>query len=114
MEKKVKIYTESSFLSLLGLAARGRNLVSGEDQVLEAIRAGTAQLVVIAGDISEGNAKRFRDKTTYYGVPLRRMGSKESLGKAIGRDYRSCVAVTDIGLASKLLEMSDSIEDQRT
>lgn len=92
-------------LSLLGLAARGRNLVSGEDQVLAAIRDGTACAVVLAGDASPGTRKKFTDKTSYYHVPIRFLGDKVTLGKAIGREFRTSVAVTEAGLAAKLLEL---------
>ena len=97
-------------LSMLGLAARGRNLTSGEDQVLEAIRNGKGNLVIVAGDASENTQKKFRDKCTYYDVPYRLFSAKEELGHAIGRQSRTNVCVLDAGLAKKILGLIDKEE----
>ena len=39
---------QNKIYSLLGIAMRGRNLVSGEFQTLEAIKKGSASLVLVA------------------------------------------------------------------
>ena len=95
--KQNKIY------SLLGIAMRGRNLVSGEFQTLEAIKNGSAMLVIIAEDASDNTKKLFSDKCLYYQVPAYQYGSKEELGKAIGKDLRSSVGVCDAGLADAVI-----------
>ncbi|MBR6326217.1 MAG: ribosomal L7Ae/L30e/S12e/Gadd45 family protein [Lachnospiraceae bacterium] len=95
-------------LSLLGLAARGRNLTSGEAQVLDAIRSGEALLVVVAEDASDNTRKLFRDKCAYYEVPFREYATKNALGEAIGREYRSSVCVTEPGLAEKIQTYIDT------
>ena len=46
---------------MLGLAARGRNVVSGELQTLDAIKDGSAMLVIVAEDASENTRKLFTD-----------------------------------------------------
>jgi ribosomal protein L7Ae-like RNA K-turn-binding protein len=95
-------------LSLLGLAMRGRNLVSGEFQTENAVKKGSAMLVIVAEDASDNTKKLFHDKCSYYEVPVYEYGSRDSLGKAIGKDLRSSVGVCDAGLANaiiKLLEM---------
>ena len=90
-------------LSLLSLAKKAGRIGSGETAVLDAIRGGDACLVLIASDASEGTAKKFRDKTGYYEVPCMTYGTKESLGRAIGTDIRSVVAVKDRGLADSII-----------
>ena len=99
---------EKKVLSLLGLAMRGRNLVSGEQQVVEAIRDGSAYMVVLATDASANTSKLYHDKTTYYEVPLYEFGTKELLGGAIGKDYRSAVAVTESGLANSIIRLLEN------
>ena len=89
-------------LSYLGLAMRGRNLVSGEFQTEDAIKSGKAILVIVAEDASENTKKLFRDKCSYYEVPVYSYGTKQSLGRAIGKDQRSSLAVTDEGLAQAI------------
>jgi ribosomal protein L7Ae-like RNA K-turn-binding protein len=95
---------QNKVLSLLGIAMRGRNLVSGEFQTLEAVRNGSAMLVIIAEDASDNTRKLFTDKCSFYGVPVHRYGTKEILGRAIGKDYRSSLGVCEAGLAAKIIE----------
>lgn len=85
--------------SLLGIAMKGRNAASGEYQTLEAIKTGTAELVIVATDASDNTKKLFNDKCSFYEVPVYEYGTKEDLGRAIGKDLRSSVAVLDAGLA---------------
>ena len=59
---------QNRILSLLGIAMKGRNLVSGEFQTLDAIRNGSAMLVIVAEDASGNTRKLFTDKCSYYGV----------------------------------------------
>ncbi len=91
----------------MGLAVRGRNLTSGEDQVLDAIRSGKAMLVVVAEDASDNTKKLFTDKCTYYEVPVRFFGKREELGAAIGKETRASMAVTESGFAKKLVTLID-------
>lgn len=94
---------QNKVLSLLGIAMRGRNLVSGEFQTLEAVKNGTAVLVIVAEDASANTKKLFTDKCKYYEVPVREFGTKEELGRAIGRDIRSSLGVRDEGLAEAIV-----------
>ena len=95
---------QSKALSLLGIAARGRNLVSGEFQTLEAIRKGSAMLVIIAEDASDNTKKLFSDKCAYYRVPLEICETRERLGAAIGKDLRSSLGVCEAGLADAIIK----------
>lgn len=91
---------QNKIFSLLGIAMKGRNLVSGELQTLEAVKKGSARLVIVAQDASHNTVKLFTDKCSYYHVPVLRWGTKESLGHAIGKELRSSVCVCDAGLAN--------------
>lgn len=75
-------------LGMLGLARRAGKLQGGETQVLDAVRSGKAQLVIIAADASDNSKKLFNDKCSYYHVPVYEYGAKETIGHA-------SVAVTD-------------------
>ena len=82
-------------LSLLGLAAKAGKVVSGGFSVEKAVKSGKAFLVITAEDASENTKKEFRDMCTYYEVPFYSIGSKEELGRAIGKEYRASLALTD-------------------
>lgn len=89
----------NKILSYLGLAARGRRLVSGEFSTEQAVKKGKAHIVIIAEDASENTKKNFRDMCTYYKVNIYFYGSKEQLGHAIGKEFRASVAIIDANLA---------------
>ncbi len=95
---------QNKVLSLLGLATRGNNLVSGEFQTENAVKKGHAMLVIVAEDASANTKKFFTDKGSYYGVPIYQYGTKEILGGAIGKELRSSLAVCDAGLAQAVIK----------
>ena len=99
---------QSKVLSLLGLATRGRNLVSGEYQTETAVKDGSAMLVIVAEDASANTKKLFTDKCSFYEVPILEYGTKMQLGRAIGKDLRSSLAVCDVGLAQAIQKAYES------
>ena len=52
---------EKRILSMLGLAAKAGNLVSGEFSVEKAVKEHKAFLVIVAGDASDNTKKNFRN-----------------------------------------------------
>ena len=80
-------------LSLLGLAARSRNLVSGEFAVEKSVKSGHACMVLAANDASENTKKMYRNMCEYYHVPLYFFSDRSELGHAIGKEFRAAVAV---------------------
>lgn len=93
--------------SLLGLAARGRNVVSGEFMTEKSVKSGRAALVIVSEDASDNTRKMFTDMCEFYKTDCVIFGSKEELGHSMGKGQRSSLAVTDAGFAKsirKLLE----------
>lgn len=103
--KQNKVY------GLLGLAARGRNLVSGEFATEKAIKDGKAMLVIVAEDASDNTKKHFGDKCSYYDVPIGTYGTKEELGRAIGTAERSSIALLNEGLAKTITGYLEELQD---
>lgn len=98
---------KNKLLSMLGLAARARKVVSGEFPTQKAIQNFSACLVIVAADASENTKKKFQDKCAYYEILFYIYGTKEELGHAIGKEMRASLAVTDEGFAEavhKLIE----------
>lgn len=103
---------QNKVYSLLGLAMRGHNVVSGEVQMLESIKKGSVWLTIVAEDASDNSRKLYTDKCSFYEVPVVIYGTKEELGRAIGKESRSAVGVCDEGLAKavlKRIEEADTI-----
>ena len=100
--------------SLLGLAQRGGNLVSGGFMVENSIKDGNARLVLVAVDASANTRKAFSDMCRFRHIPMAVIGTREELGRAIGKEMRVSIAVTDSGLAGAIQkQIVDSINDGR-
>ncbi len=91
-------------LSMLGIAAKAGRVASGEYQTENMVKSGKSHLVIVAEDASDNTKKTFRNKCEFYETPMVIYGNKESLGHAIGREYRASLAVTDEGFAKALLK----------
>ncbi len=89
-------------LSLLGLATRSRNVVSGGFATEQAVKSDNACLVIIAEDASGNTRKKYSNMCEFYEVPYAYHGTKEVLGHSMGRAERSVLAVTDKGFADSI------------
>ena len=69
-------------LSLIGLSTKAGKIVSGEFSTEKAVKTGKA--------------------CTYYEVPCYDFGGKEELGRAMGKEFRASLAVTDENLAAAM------------
>ncbi len=96
MEPKKRIY------QMLGLAARARMLITGEELVIREVRSGNAKLVIVSQDASDNTLKKLNDKCTSYNVEMHVFGTREELGHAIGKESRVVLALVDTGFASKI------------
>lgn len=97
-------------LSLVGLAMRAGKIVSGEERVILAIRKQQLRLVILSTDSSANTMKKVIDKCTYYQMPYLLAPSRDELGRAIGKEQRVVVGVTDAGFATKIIEESKKDE----
>ena len=95
---------QDKILSLLGLAAKAGKTASGGFSAEEAVKSRKAHLLILADDAQHNTVKKFTDKCRSHNVPLRFYGSREELGRAVGKESRACVAVTDRGFAQSLLK----------
>ncbi len=86
-------------LSMLGIAAKSGNVVSGEFSTEKAVKTGHAYLVIVSTEASGNTKKSFCNMTDFYHVPCYCYGSKEALGRFIGKEFRASLAVTDEKLA---------------
>jgi len=91
--------------SFMGLAMKAGKLVSGEEGCEKTIRSEKAFLVITADDASENTIKKFQNACEYRKVPFFRFGSKEAIGRLLGKEIRSVIAITDSGFAQKLTEL---------
>ena len=86
-------------LSLIGLATKAGKTVSGEFSTEKSVKTGKGFLALVADDASENTKKKFRNMCTYYEV-----SDKESLGRAMGKEFRASLAVQDENFAKAIMK----------
>lgn len=90
----------------IGFAMKSGNVITGEDSCKKEIKKG-AYLVIVAKDASENTQKTFKDKTSFYNVPIRFLGTKDELGSIIGKMSRAVLVVKDRNFAAKIINCID-------
>ena len=93
-----------NILSLLGLALRGGRLVMGEEPVEAVARARDARVLLLASDAADNTRRRVEHfaeagACLWLRVPF----TKAELGRQFGRTSVAVAAVTDVGLASAVV-----------
>ena len=87
-------------LSMVGIAAKAGKVVSGEFATENAVKSRKAYLVMIATDSSDNTKKKNHDMCNFYHVNCYEYGTKDTLGRCIGKEYRSSLTITDANLAN--------------
>ena len=85
---------------MLGIAAKSGNVVSGEFSTEKAVKTGHAYMVIVSEEASANTNKMFTNMTDFYQVPMYVFGTKEELGRCIGKEFRASLAITDENLAN--------------
>ena len=85
---------------MLGIAAKSGNVVSGEFSTEKAVKTGHAYLVIVSEEASANTNKMFTNMTSFYEVPMYVFGTKDELGRCIGKQFRASLAITDENLAN--------------
>ena len=88
-----------SVLSMLSIAAKSGNVVSGEFSTEKSVKTGKGFLVLVAADASENTRKKFSNMCEFYEVPIYFIANKEELGKFCGKEFRASLAVQDENFA---------------
>ncbi|MFS0574186.1 YlxQ family RNA-binding protein [Sporosarcina sp. 179-K 3D1 HS] len=94
--------SSKQLFQMLGMAARARKIITGEELVVREVRSGNAHLVIISEDASKNTMKKINDKCNSYNVEKHVYGTREELGHAIGKESRVVLALTDAGFAGKV------------
>jgi len=87
---------------LLGLARRAGAVVPGTDAVRDAIRSGSARLVLFAEDASPAQLAKVRRTLRGHPVPTGSVGDRVGLGAAVGLAPLSALALTNASFAEQV------------
>lgn len=98
----------SKALALISLATKAGKTKSGEFSTEQSVKEGKAYLVIVAADASDNTKKKFRNMCSFYEVPIYFYGEKDTLGHAMGKEFRASLAVIDEGLAKGIMKHLDA------
>jgi len=87
---------------LLGLARRAGAVAPGTEAVREAIRTGSARLVLLAEDASPGQLDKVRRTLRKNPVRAESVGDRAALGAAVGLAPISALALTSESFAEQV------------
>jgi len=99
---------------MLGLGQRAGRLISGDFAVKCAINRGKVKLLIIALDAAKRTQRELTGLAAYKNIPVITYGSKEELGRLIGKSPRSAVAFTDEKMVSGILRKMERRDADRT
>ena len=94
----------SKALSMISLATKAGKTASGEFSTEKEVKSGFAELVIVAEDASDNTKKKFKNMCEFYEVPIYIYGDKNTLGHAMGKEFRASLAVTDHGFAKGIMK----------
>lgn len=98
----------SRALSMISLATKAGKTKSGEFMTEKEVREGNAHLVIVADDASDNTKKKFQNMCDFYRVPIYFYGDKDTLGHAMGKEFRASLAVIDPGFAKGIMKHLDA------
>lgn len=91
-------------LNMLGLCMRAGKIISGEKACVQAIRMGSACVVVLDKAAAKNAVKAVSDACNYHEVPLV-FAPEDELGFAIGKPGRMVAAITDPSMAERIIQL---------
>ena len=98
-------------MSLIGLATKAGKTASGEFLTERETKTRKAFLVIVASDASDNTKKKFREMCKFYKVPIYFYGDKDTLGHAMGKEFRASLAILDEGFAKGIQKELKTRED---
>lgn len=97
--------------SMISLCAKAGRLVSGNFSVEKAVKNGSACAVIVACDAAHNTKKLFDQKCNFYEIPYFEFGDKDSLGKFVGKEFRTSIAILDEGFAKQIIKYMNLSEN---
>lgn len=99
---------KGKILNLLGLAQRARKVISGEDFVLSELAKSPQNLIFLASDSGANITGKIEKKANSFPITMVTEFTTEELSKAVGKENRKLLLVTDKGFIDKFIEYLNS------
>ena len=72
------------------------------------VKSGRAYLVIVADDASDNTKKKFQNMCDFYQVPIYFYKDKDTLGHAMGKEFRASLVILDEGFAKGIRKHIDT------
>lgn len=95
-------------LSMISLATKAGKTKSGEFMTEKEVKEGRAHLVIVADDASDNTKKKFQNMCDFYQVPIYFYKDKDTLGHAMGKEFRASLVILDEGFAKGIRKHIDT------
>ena len=95
---------QNKILSLISLATKAGKTASGEFCTEKEVKTGRAALVIVAADASDNTKKKFQNMCDFYEVPICFYKDKDTLGHAMGKEFRASLAILDECFAKGIMK----------
>lgn len=93
------------FWGMLSLAMKAGALKAGEGRAQDAIRGGSASMIILSQDASANTEKKFSDMGNFRSLPVISVSDRYALGRAIGKKFAVVIAVCDRGFSDNIMKI---------
>ena len=107
-KRRWKYLSQNKALSMIGLATKAGKVASGEFCTEKEVKSGRAYLVIVADDASDNTKKKFQNMCDFYQVPIYFYKDKDTLGHAMGKEFRASLVILDEGFAKGIRKHIDT------
>ena len=107
-KRRCKYLSQNKALSMIGLATKAGKVASGEFCTEKEVKSGRAYLVIVADDASDNTKKKFQNMCDFYQVPIYFYKDKDTLGHAMGKEFRASLVILDEGFAKGIRKYIDT------
>ena len=102
------IFYNALACQMIGLATKAGKVASGEFCTEKEVKSGRAYLVIVADDASDNTKKKFQNMCDFYQVPIYFYKDKDTLGHAMGKEFRASLVILDEGFAKGIRKHIDT------
>jgi ribosomal protein L7Ae-like RNA K-turn-binding protein len=96
-------------LSLLGLARRAGNIITGQTLCIEGVKSKKVSLLIIAGDLNETTRYKMSQLCETEGVEYRIFSNKADLSHAVGKENYGLFGVTNKKFSRAIIDKMEAL-----
>ena len=100
--------SQNKALSMIGLATKAGKVASGEFCTEKEVKSARPDRVIVADDQSENTNNKLHNMCDFYQVPIYFYKDKDTLGHAMGKEFRASLVILDEGFAKGIRKHIDT------